>query len=121
SKDYARDLQTAISSNVNAHVADALRQSAKAIAAASGQAPAGAPAPGAPAQSPATTPSDAATASGQHPCGQITQACKQAGFVSGATRSGNGIGNDCIVPLSTGRLSRAMRQFPFRPSAQMSL
>src|SRR6185437_13748400 len=54
SKDYARDLQTAISSNVNAHVADALRQSAKAIAAASGQAPASVPAPTAPGPSAAT-------------------------------------------------------------------
>ena len=102
SKDYARDLQKAISSNVNAHVSEALRQSAKAIADASAHLPAGVPAPATPDHSPVATPTDAATAGGQHPCGQITQACKQAGFVNGAAKSGNGIGNDCIVPLIDG-------------------
>lgn len=102
SKEYARDLQNTINSNVNAQVANALRQSEKAIAAASSHLPAGVPAPATPDHSPVATSPDAATAAGQHPCGQITQACKQAGFVNGAAKSGNGIGNDCIVPLIDG-------------------
>jgi hypothetical protein len=37
-----------------------------------------------------------------HPCMQITDACKAAGFVNGGAKSGKGIGNDCIAPLIDG-------------------
>ena len=45
----------------------------------------------------------AAPAQAVHPCAQITNACKDAGFVSGAAAAGNGMGADCIYPLIEGR------------------
>ena len=39
----------------------------------------------------------------QGPCEQITAACKDAGFVQGGARTGNGIMVDCIVPIMQGK------------------
>ncbi|MBV9181794.1 MAG: serine/threonine protein kinase [Acidobacteria bacterium] len=41
-------------------------------------------------------------AAGTRPCEFITQACKQAGFVNGAVKSGNGLAFDCIIPIMQG-------------------
>ena len=39
----------------------------------------------------------------KRPCEFITASCKQAGFVTGAVSSGNGLAFDCIVPIMQGR------------------
>lgn len=44
----------------------------------------------------------AAHAQAQGPCQQIAAACRQAGFVQGGARTGEGIGVDCIRPIMTG-------------------
>jgi hypothetical protein len=88
SQEYARNLQQSITSQVNsqvgkinAAVADQLRQTARGLSPDSG----------------------VAGATGQHarPCAEITNACKAAGFLKGG-KDGNGIGNDCIVPIVDG-------------------
>ena len=80
SKDYAQNLQKSIQSSVNAEVAEQLRGAANAVSA--GQSSAG--------------------SQYLHPCNEITNACKAAGFVKGAAKTGNGIGADCITPLIEG-------------------
>ncbi|HEX6802239.1 MAG TPA: protein kinase [Terriglobales bacterium] len=88
SQEYARNLQRSITSQVNsqvgkinAAVADQLRQTARGLSPDSGVA--------------------GATGQHAHPCAQITNACKAAGFLKGG-KDGNGIGNDCIVPIIDG-------------------
>ena len=41
-------------------------------------------------------------ANGDHPCKEIAEACKAAGFTKGAKASGKGIGKDCMKPLMAG-------------------
>ena len=48
---------------------------------------------------PATT---AAPAKASGPCAQITAACKQAGFIEGDYKTGNGLQVDCIDPIMRG-------------------
>src|SRR5262249_54273777 len=36
------------------------------------------------------------------PCAQITAACREAGFVQGAARGGNGLQVDCVAPIMQG-------------------
>jgi N-acetylglucosamine-6-sulfatase len=45
----------------------------------------------------------AAVASGQNPCQQIAQACRDAGFVQGGARQGNGVMADCVRPILQGQ------------------
>jgi hypothetical protein len=54
----------------------------------------------------------AAAASG--PCGQITAACQQAGFVPGSRRAGDGLQVDCIRPILQGAAParRAKKSLP---------
>ena len=93
SKDYARNLQQSITSQVNATVAESLRQSAQGF-------------------SPNAATADDKGAQVSRPCGEITQACKDAGFVNGGAKSGTGIGNDCIVPLIEGTAQPANATIP---------
>jgi hypothetical protein len=92
-KNYARDLQASISAQVKSTVAEQLRQSAHSLA---------------PPLPPAGEAGHAGYAQSapqiEKPCAQITNACKAAGFVNGAAKSGNGIGADCITPLIEGNL-----------------
>jgi hypothetical protein len=94
SNQYARDLQKSITSQVNqqvgqinAAVADQLRQAAGTLSQHAGK---------------GTQPSTPAAQASQYPCAEITNACKAAGFVKGSAENGNGIGNDCIVPIIDG-------------------
>ena len=100
-KNYARDLQASISAQVKSTVAEQLRQSAQSLT---------------PPVSPAsqTGPADNAknTAQIQKPCAQITNACKAAGFVNGAAKTGNGIGADCITPLIDGTAQPSQATIP---------
>ena len=98
-KNYARDLQASISAQVKSTVAEQLRKSARSVS----------PAPVTPASQ--TTPDPAKTVI-EKPCGQITNACKAAGFVSGAMKTGNGIGADCITPLIEGTSQPAQATIP---------
>jgi serine/threonine protein kinase len=92
SQDYAKKLQKSIESGVNAQVAEQLRNAEKAVSAGLGTQP-----------NPPVTAADGSYASPQsHPCSAITNACKAAGFVNGAAKSGNRIGSDCITPLIEG-------------------
>lgn len=92
SKEYAKNLQKSIESGVNAQVAEQLRNAANAVSAGLGSQP-----------NPGTPAADGSGASQRsHPCSEITKACKAAGFVNGAAKSGNGIGADCITPLIEG-------------------
>ena len=38
----------------------------------------------------------------QGPCGQITAACRQAGFVQGGRSAGDGLQIDCVRPIMQG-------------------
>lgn len=100
SKDYAQNMQKSIESSVNAEVAQQLRNTANAVSAGLGT-PTGAP-PGV--AGPATR--------FAHPCTEITNACKAAGFVNGAAKSGNGIAADCMVPLADGTPQPAKATIP---------
>ena len=101
-KDYAANLQQSIQQQVNAEVAQQLQQTANAISQQLGNQPA------------PPTPFDSAKANSRlpRPCAQITNACKAAGFVSGAAKSGNGIGADCITPLIEGTTPPASSTIP---------
>jgi serine/threonine protein kinase len=96
-KNYAHDLQASISAQVKSTVAEQLRQSAQSVSAVT---PASQTVP------------DPAKAAIEKPCAQITNACKVAGFVSGAMKIGNGIGADCITPLIEGRSQPAQATIP---------
>jgi serine/threonine protein kinase len=88
--DYSKNLQQSIEKNVNAEVAESLQKSAQAVSSAMGTMP-------------GAVPVQKTGKNGQlHPCMQITNACKAAGFVNGGAKSGKGIGNDCIAPLIDG-------------------
>jgi len=87
SKEYAKNLQKSIESGVNAQVAEQLRNAANAVSGGLGSQP---------------NPGTSAASQRSHPCSAITNACKAAGFVNGAAKSGNGIGADCITPLIEG-------------------
>ena len=91
SKDYAHNLQSAITSQVNATVADQLRKTAGDLS----------PLTNARSSSNATAPD---SASGHpHPCAEITKACTDAGFVNRAAASGKGVAYDCIYPIMQGK------------------
>jgi hypothetical protein len=47
-------------------------------------------------------PPAAAPAKGSGSCAQITAACKQAGFIQGDYKTGNGLDVDCIDPIMRG-------------------
>jgi hypothetical protein len=55
-----------------------------------------------------------AQAQAEGPCRQIASACREAGFVQGGARSGEGIGVDCIRPimLGTAQPRRAIKPLP---------
>lgn len=90
SKDYAQNLQKSIESSVNAELAQQLRNTANAVSAGLGG------------QTAAPAPAGNTATRFAHPCTEITNACKAAGFVNGAAKSGNGIAADCMVPLADG-------------------
>ena len=90
SQDYAKNLQKSIESGVNAQVAEQLRNAANAVSAGLGSQSNPAPADG------------SSGSQRSHPCSAITNACKAAGFVNRAAKSGNGLGADCITPLMEG-------------------
>ena len=100
SNEYAQNLQKSIESGVNAQVAEQLRNAANAVSAGLAAARPGAGLGGSKELQPA------------HPCSEITNACKAAGFVSGAAKSGNGIGADCIAPLIAGTSQPAHATIP---------
>jgi len=56
----------------------------------------------------------AAHAQAEGPCRQIAAACREAGFVQGGARNGEGIGVDCITPimLGTAQPRRATKPLP---------
>jgi hypothetical protein len=48
------------------------------------------------------SPPAAAPEKGSGPCAQIAAACKQAGFIEGDYKTGNGLHVDCIDPIMRG-------------------
>ena len=88
-KEYSQNLQKSISQNVNAQVAEALRQSSQAMSAVGIGGKAG--------------DAQGGTAREAKPCAKITQACRDAGFEKDAASSGKGIGFDCIYPIMQGK------------------
>ena len=88
--DYAKSLQQSIQKSVNAQVAESLQKSAQAVSAATSE-------------NAGLAPPNVGAKDRAHPCIQITNACKAAGFVNGGAKAGKGIGNDCIVPLIEGK------------------
>jgi len=102
SKDHAQNLQKSIETSVNAEVAQQLRNTANAVSGGLG-AQTGLPPPG--------ITGNTATQFA-HPCTEITNACKAAGFVNGAAKSGNGIAADCMVPLADGTPQPAKAMIP---------
>jgi serine/threonine protein kinase len=95
-QDYARNLQQSITSQVhsqvdqiNAEVADQLRQSARTLSPHSENASGG-----------GSSTDQASLRS--HPCAEITKACRAAGFVNGGSQDGTGMANDCIAPIIDG-------------------
>jgi len=50
-----------------------------------------------------SAPLSAQSARDWEPCGQITAACRDAGFTSGTARVGTGLRVDCIVPIMQGK------------------
>ena len=50
------------------------------------------------------------------PCGQITAACRGAGFTLGGAGTGTGLLADCIVPIMQGHRSRGGRAIRCRTS-----
>lgn len=54
------------------------------------------------AQTPATPPT-AGNNNASHPCEQIVQACKSAGFVKGEAKEGKGLFKDCVGPVMHGQ------------------
>jgi hypothetical protein len=59
---------------------------------------------------------------GPDPCAAIRAACRNAGFVEGASRSGNGLQQDCIDPIVQGAAqpARASRPLPHVDAATVS-
>ncbi len=57
-------------------------------------------------QNPATTPSSTAQGArgkkGPGPCKQIEDACKNAGFIKGDWKNGDGLMRDCVNPIMQG-------------------
>jgi hypothetical protein len=49
-----------------------------------------------------TSPDDAMQAAPSRPCAEIVAACRQAGFVQGGAKAGNGLQLDCIAPIIQG-------------------
>jgi len=84
-QDYARNLQQSITAQVhsqvgqiNAEVADQLRQSARTLS------------------------PNSENSTRSYPCAEITKACRAAGFVNGGSQDGTGLANDCIAPILDG-------------------
>ena len=46
------------------------------------------------------------------PCEQLVQACKQAGFIEGDARTGNGLHVDCINPIMRGTAQPPKAKLP---------
>src|SRR5690348_7072475 len=55
-----------------------------------------------------------AKAGANGPCAKIRKACREAGFVEGGARSGNGLKHDCMDPIlqGTSQPVRASRSLP---------
>jgi hypothetical protein len=63
------------------------------------------------ADTPATgTPKPAGSKEG--PCEQIVQACKNAGFIQGDVKEGNGLWVDCVDPIMHGAAQPAKAKIP---------
>jgi hypothetical protein len=97
-QDFGRNLQRSIESQVNAHVAQQLRQTQKAVSETLRK-------------QGITAPSIVNDPAAIQACADITKACKAAGFVNGS-KSGNGVGSDCIVPLINGTPQPATATIP---------
>lgn len=55
-----------------------------------------------PAMTTGASPTGAAMKGGKHPCHNIEEACKSAGFVRGGATAGKGIMEDCMKPILAG-------------------
>jgi hypothetical protein len=60
----------------------------------------------------AATPATGTPPTKEGPCGQITQACKSAGFIQGDYKSGKGLWLDCIDPIVRGVAQPSTSKIP---------
>lgn len=60
----------------------------------------------------AATPATATPPVKEGPCGQITAACKSAGFIQGDYKSGKGLWLDCIDPIVRGVAQPSTSKIP---------